>query len=65
MTTVASAVLFRSESKRSGFHANERLKGFLYQEKGRETLIIHRNQDLLDTPKMCFGIFRPMNVVNF
>ena len=25
MTTVASAVLFRSESKGSGFHANERL----------------------------------------
>ena len=24
MTTVASAVLFRSESKGSGFHANER-----------------------------------------
>ena len=24
MTTVASAILFRSESKSSGFHANER-----------------------------------------
>ena len=26
MTTAASAVLFRSESKGRGFHANERLK---------------------------------------
>ena len=28
MTTVASAVLFRSESKGSGFHANERFKSY-------------------------------------
>ena len=28
MTTAASAVLFRSESKGSGFHANERLNIF-------------------------------------
>ena len=27
MTTVAGAVLFRSESKGSGFHANERPEG--------------------------------------
>ena len=34
----------------------EKLEGFLYAEKGRQTLI-HRNQDLLDTPKICFDTF--------
>ena len=42
----------------------DKLKGFLNAERGREMLIIHRNQDLLDTPKICFHTFRPVNVVN-
>ena len=42
----------------------DKLDGFLNVEKGRETLIIHRNQDLLDTPKICFDTFWPVNVVN-
>ena len=42
----------------------DKLEGFLNEEKDRETLIIRRNQDLLDAPKICFDTFRPLNVVN-
>ena len=34
------------------------------KRKGQETLIIHRNQVLRDTSKICFDTFRPVNVVN-
>ena len=35
----------------------DELEGFLNAEKGRKTLIIHRSQGLLDTPKICFDTF--------
>ena len=41
----------------------DKLEGFLNAEKGRETLIINRNQELPDTPKICFDTFGPMTVV--
>ena len=34
------------------------------KKKGRKTLVIHRNQDPLDTSKICFDTFKPVNVAN-
>ena len=34
------------------------------RKRQSSTLIIHSNQDPLDTPKICFDTFRPVNVVN-
>ena len=55
---------YKESRPTKGAKIEDKLKGFLNAEKGRETLIIHRNQGLLDTPKMCFDTFRPVNVVN-